>query len=84
MIDIAITERGTTATRATLPMLIAIAALFSGTGASAASLKQERDCLALAIYWEARGEGTRGMLAVGWTVLNRVSSRDFPSTPCAA
>ncbi|HEX5420243.1 MAG TPA: cell wall hydrolase [Gammaproteobacteria bacterium] len=35
------------------------------------------------MYWEARGEGRRGMIAVGWTVLNRVKNPLFPSTPCA-
>lgn len=49
----------------------------------ARSLKDEQHCLALTLYWEARGEGRQGMTAVGWTVLNRVHSRDFPSTPCA-
>lgn len=39
--------------------------------------------MALTLYWEARGEGRRGMIAVGWTVLNRVRSRRFPATVCA-
>ena len=50
--------------------------------AESRSLKDEQYCLALTLYWEARGEGHRGMTAVGWTVLNRVRSRNFPSTPC--
>ena len=50
--------------------------------ARAASLEEEQRCLALAMYWEARGEGRQGMIAVGWTVLNRVRSEHFPSTPC--
>lgn len=53
----------------------------SGT-AQAASLEDEQHCLALAMYWEARGEGRHGMIAVGWTVLNRVRSEHFPATPC--
>lgn len=40
-------------------------------------------CLSLAMYWEARGEGHRGMIAVGSVVLNRVQSRDFPNSVCA-
>jgi len=44
---------------------------------------RQRQCMALAMYWEARGEGRRGMQAVGWTILNRVGSPQFPSTPCA-
>ncbi len=38
--------------------------------------------MALTLYWEARGEGRKGMTAVGWTVLNRVKHREFPSTVC--
>lgn len=48
----------------------------------ARGLQQEHRCLALALYWEARGESRRGMVAVGWTVLNRSRSPEFPSTPC--
>lgn len=46
-------------------------------------IRRQQECMALAMYWEARGEGRRGMEAVGWTVLNRVNSPHFPSTPCA-
>ena len=42
----------------------------------------EQRCLALNLYWEARGEGRDGMYAVGWTVLNRVNSPKFPSDVC--
>src|SRR5689334_19549364 len=48
----------------------------------AASANAEQQCLAMAMYWEARGEGTLGMTAVGWTVLNRMKSGRFPTTPC--
>ena len=39
-------------------------------------------CLAMAIYYEARGEGPDGMLAVGEVIVNRVAHPDFPSTVC--
>lgn len=52
------------------------------SAASARTLEQQQQCLALALYWEARGEGRPGMLAVGWTILNRVASPEFPATPC--
>ena len=45
--------------------------------------KAQQRCLAMAMYWEARGEGPGGMTAVGWTVLNRVRSGRFPTSPCA-
>ena len=53
------------------------------SSAAAASLSAEQQCLALNIYWEARGEAREGMIAVGWVVLNRVRSKQFPATPCA-
>ena len=43
---------------------------------------KDQQCLALAMYWEARGEGTRGMEAVGSVVLNRVDDRRFPNNTC--
>lgn len=43
---------------------------------------QARDCIALAMYWEARGEGHQGMQAVGSVILNRVNDDRFPDTPC--
>lgn len=39
-------------------------------------------CVALAMYWEARGEGRRGMLAVGSVVMNRVEDQRFPNSAC--
>jgi spore germination cell wall hydrolase CwlJ-like protein len=44
---------------------------------------QAQRCIALAMYWEARGEGHRGMLAVGSVVLNRVEDDRFPDSVCA-
>ena len=43
---------------------------------------EAQHCVALAMYWEARGEGHRGMLAVGSVVLNRVEDDRFPSSVC--
>ena len=40
------------------------------------------DCLAQAIYYEARSEGEAGQRAVAQVVLNRVRHRDYPSTVC--
>ncbi|MEO1245901.1 MAG: cell wall hydrolase [Pseudomonadota bacterium] len=44
--------------------------------------RRDVECMALNLYWEARGEGRQGMLAVGWVVLNRVDSQHFPNTVC--
>ena len=42
----------------------------------------ELDCLASAIYHEARGESTKSQLAIGQVVLNRTNSRHFPDNIC--
>jgi len=42
----------------------------------------ERTCLALNIYHEARSEAVQGHLAVGMVTLNRVRSKKFPDTIC--
>ncbi len=44
--------------------------------------KSELDCLAEAVYYEARSESTKGQVAVAEVVLNRVRSPHFPKTVC--
>ena len=39
-------------------------------------------CLALAVYFEARGEPVAGQLAVAQVIINRAESTKFPNTPC--
>nr|WP_051631169.1 cell wall hydrolase [Afifella pfennigii] len=41
-----------------------------------------RDCLAKAIYFEARGEAPKGQVAVGRVILNRVKDERYPGTVC--
>ena len=41
------------------------------------------DCLARAIYFEARSEPLEGQAAVGRVILNRVDDGGFPATVCA-
>ncbi len=43
---------------------------------------RQRRCLATAIYFEARGESTRGQLAVAQVIMNRVRSTLYPDTIC--
>jgi N-acetylmuramoyl-L-alanine amidase len=62
-------------------LFVLIALLIAGD-VHADNLRNEHHCLALALYWEARGESRRGMVAVGWTILNRTQSQHFPATPC--
>ncbi|TRW98461.1 cell wall hydrolase [Paracoccus sp. M683] len=40
------------------------------------------DCLAEALYFEARGEGRQGQAAVAEVILNRVKSGRFPNSVC--
>lgn len=42
----------------------------------------EWQCLAEALYFEARGETLRGQFAVAEVILNRVASPAYPSTVC--
>jgi spore germination cell wall hydrolase CwlJ-like protein len=42
----------------------------------------EINCLALAVYGEARGESLKGKIAVINVIMNRVGSRKFPNTIC--
>ena len=43
---------------------------------------RQRRCLATAIYFEARGESTKGQKAVAQVVMNRVRSTLYPDTIC--
>lgn len=43
---------------------------------------EQWECLAEALYFEARGETIRGMFAVGEVILNRVDSDAYPDTLC--
>ncbi|MEL6645709.1 MAG: cell wall hydrolase [Pseudomonadota bacterium] len=40
------------------------------------------ECLAEALYFEARGETTKGIFAVAEVILNRVDSTRYPDTVC--
>jgi N-acetylmuramoyl-L-alanine amidase len=53
-------------------------ALLSATETNGA----EEDCLANAVYFEARGESLEGQLAVAEVVMNRSRSGRYPATWC--
>lgn len=44
--------------------------------------QSEIACLALVVYYEARGESIRGQRAVAEVVMNRTRSPKYPSTVC--
>lgn len=48
----------------------------------AASGGKEWECLAEALYFEARGETLKGQFAVAEVILNRVDSGNFPNSVC--
>jgi len=62
----------------------ALLAVSMGSRAASAETDDGRQiaCLALTIYYEARGESERGRLAVGHVVLNRTRSPLFPASIC--
>ncbi|MFV0358903.1 cell wall hydrolase [Tropicimonas sp.] len=43
---------------------------------------EEWQCLAEALYFEARGESIKGQFAVAEVIMNRVASKRFPDTVC--
>lgn len=47
------------------------------------ALSDEGNCLATAVYFEARGETVEGQLAVARVVMNRAASGRYPSSWCA-
>jgi spore germination cell wall hydrolase CwlJ-like protein len=64
--------------------LLAIACLGStlAQGAVMPNRSRDIDCLAQAVYYEARGEGLDGQAAVAQVVLNRSRIASFPGTVC--
>ncbi len=63
------------------PIAISRGLKFKGEAEAEYQVRQRR-CLATAIYFEARGESTRGQLAVAQVVMNRVRSTLYPDTIC--
>lgn len=51
--------------------------------ATDAALDQETNCLATAVYFEARGESLEGQLAVARVVINRAASGRYPPDWCS-
>jgi len=51
--------------------------------ATSEQLDEESNCLATAVYFEARGESVDGQLAVARVVMNRAASGRYPSSWCA-
>jgi hypothetical protein len=54
-----------------------------GKFATSAQLDEETNCLATAVYFEARGESLEGQLAVARVVMNRAASGRYPPDWCS-
>ena len=50
--------------------------------AAGAPLDEEANCMAVAVYHEARGESLEGQLAVARVIMNRAASGKYPTTWC--
>lgn len=62
----------------------AILLLFTCSFANISRAEQsELDCMAEAVYYEARGESLIGQLAVGTVILNRVKGSRYKNTICS-
>jgi spore germination cell wall hydrolase CwlJ-like protein len=80
----------TVASRSVAPELAELAKASSATKLDTRTIDElpramgdaQWQCLAAAIYHEARGEPLAGQIAVAEVVLNRVDSRSYPNTVC--
>jgi spore germination cell wall hydrolase CwlJ-like protein len=68
----------------TLLFLIGCSEALADSPTPLADKKQAKElrCLALNVYFEARGETAAGQLAVALVTMNRVKSRRYPATVC--
>ena len=65
-------------------MIIAIMFLTNSEGNTAGfNSDSDHKCMAEAMYFEARDQGTLGMLAVGVVIKNRIKHPKYPNTVCA-
>jgi len=64
------------------PRRTELATLVASTLIAGPTAYGERECLARAVYFEARGEPLAGQLAVAQVILNRVASGRFAGTVC--
>lgn len=62
--------------------LLLVAALTFSFSSQASHDAKEIDCIAKNIYFESRGEGIKGMMAVAQVTKNRVNSGKFPDSYC--
>ncbi len=56
--------------------------VFAGQTSEQKRTEKELRCLALNVYFEARGEKTEGQLAVALVTMNRMKNRHYPNSVC--
>lgn len=66
-----------------LPLALVLAACKPDAETAGPVDPEEQHCMALTMYWEARGEGREGMIAVGSVVMNRIEDERFPDDTCS-
>ena len=70
----------------TAAALVALGTAFTASDAEAGpkdrASERAQECLAIALYHEARGEPVAGQDAVGRVIMNRVDSKYHPDTVC--
>jgi N-acetylmuramoyl-L-alanine amidase len=66
---------------AAMPIALA-AVLFGGAAVGGQPDEEAVECVATAVYYEARGEKEAGQDAVAHVILNRADHDAFPDTPC--
>lgn len=76
-----IDDAGSSASRETDMRAGSLYELVASTDTSAA-LSEQLECLAGAVYFEARGEPLAGQLAVAQVIINRSQNARFPSSYC--
>jgi N-acetylmuramoyl-L-alanine amidase len=54
----------------------------AGAAAAHEPAEQSVECVAEAVYYEARGESDESQAAVAHVVVNRAEHEEFPDTPC--
>lgn len=62
---------------------VALVAMGVAAGATKIRVDQSLECLALNVYFEARGEPYEGQVAVAQVVMNRAADSRFPDGVCA-
>jgi spore germination cell wall hydrolase CwlJ-like protein len=69
--------------QAAAPQVKRSLAALTAENAGSATAGADHECLAVAVYFEARGETLEGQLAVAEVVLNRAASGQYPAEVCA-